>query len=162
MIRRPPRSTLFPYTTLFRSGDVAVSHGLKIRVRAARPRHPAAADPEDFAAPGIFHRRDLFVEDATAEVRDFHALHLIAGDRRQVDVEQGLAWKILDADDARDEPLEPGAMTLEMLDVEAAVRNRDAGHAGGQAFHGRGDGARIEDVFAHVRAVIDADRKSVV
>src|SRR3712207_9341983 len=24
MIRRPPRSTLFPYTTLFRSGDVEV------------------------------------------------------------------------------------------------------------------------------------------
>src|SRR3712207_9321275 len=24
MIRRPPRSTLFPYTTLFRSGDVVV------------------------------------------------------------------------------------------------------------------------------------------
>src|SRR5258705_5333482 len=24
MIRRPPRSTLFPYTTLFRSGDVPV------------------------------------------------------------------------------------------------------------------------------------------
>src|SRR5687768_17760443 len=23
MIRRPPRSTLFPYTTLFRSGDIA-------------------------------------------------------------------------------------------------------------------------------------------
>src|SRR5256885_5218817 len=26
MIRRPPRSTLFPYTTLFRSGDPAVTH----------------------------------------------------------------------------------------------------------------------------------------
>src|SRR5690242_20976413 len=26
MIRRPPRSTLFPYTTLFRSGDIA-EHG---------------------------------------------------------------------------------------------------------------------------------------
>src|SRR2546421_3781987 len=25
MIRRPPRSTLFPYTTLFRSGECAVS-----------------------------------------------------------------------------------------------------------------------------------------
>src|SRR3712207_9259685 len=25
MIRRPPRSTLFPYTTLFRSGEVEVS-----------------------------------------------------------------------------------------------------------------------------------------
>src|SRR2546422_1309873 len=27
MIRRPPRSTLFPYTTLFRSGSVARSPG---------------------------------------------------------------------------------------------------------------------------------------
>src|SRR2546426_8940844 len=27
MIRRPPRSTLFPYTTLFRSGDGAAVHG---------------------------------------------------------------------------------------------------------------------------------------
>src|SRR3712207_7399291 len=26
MIRRPPRSTLFPYTTLFRSGPVDVAH----------------------------------------------------------------------------------------------------------------------------------------
>src|SRR3712207_8073004 len=26
MIRRPPRSTLFPYTTLFRSGDKAGQH----------------------------------------------------------------------------------------------------------------------------------------
>src|SRR5258707_11403733 len=32
MIRRPPRSTLFPYTTLFRSDDLAtVSKALKIR-----------------------------------------------------------------------------------------------------------------------------------
>src|SRR2546425_1428777 len=27
MIRRPPRSTLFPYTTLFRSGQTGVSSG---------------------------------------------------------------------------------------------------------------------------------------
>src|SRR3712207_7513617 len=27
MIRRPPRSTLFPYTTLFRSGVVLAGHG---------------------------------------------------------------------------------------------------------------------------------------
>src|SRR5260370_10688178 len=32
MIRRPPRSTLFPYTTLFRSGISRRSH----RIRAAR------------------------------------------------------------------------------------------------------------------------------
>src|SRR2546430_6006479 len=28
MIRRPPRSTLFPYTTLFRSNEVSVREGL--------------------------------------------------------------------------------------------------------------------------------------
>src|SRR5437762_8028089 len=27
MLRRPPRSTLFPYTTLFRSGDIALENG---------------------------------------------------------------------------------------------------------------------------------------
>src|SRR2546430_6142044 len=31
MIRRPPRSTLFPYTTLFRSGNV--EHGTEIEVK---------------------------------------------------------------------------------------------------------------------------------
>src|SRR5258707_1395386 len=29
MIRRPPRSTLFPYTTLFRSGQKAASGGIQ-------------------------------------------------------------------------------------------------------------------------------------
>src|SRR3712207_8618507 len=48
MIRRPPRSTLFPYTTLFRSHDHAdhVEGLLGLRERLARPpvaagRHPA-------------------------------------------------------------------------------------------------------------------------
>src|SRR2546430_4870501 len=34
MIRRPPRSTLFPYTTLFRSRDLTCLHG---RGRSAEP-----------------------------------------------------------------------------------------------------------------------------
>src|SRR3712207_8954738 len=47
MIRRPPRSTLFPYTTLFRSEEVSVEPRVKIcpgqhhvvaRVRAAAAR----------------------------------------------------------------------------------------------------------------------------
>src|SRR2546426_7321157 len=39
MIRRPPRSTLFPYTTLFRS--IALRHGAAVdpRERAAHARH---------------------------------------------------------------------------------------------------------------------------
>src|SRR3712207_7581734 len=49
MIRRPPRSTLFPYTTLFRSvhgvrgGDLPDPGGLQPAVRRAVP-HPPAGD----------------------------------------------------------------------------------------------------------------------
>src|SRR2546429_6347927 len=48
MIRRPPRSTLFPYTTLFRSRrSVSPSQGLRLsenpRARSAGPGHRTAA-----------------------------------------------------------------------------------------------------------------------
>src|SRR3712207_7182568 len=42
MIRRPPRSTLFPYTTLFRS--LAHEEPLAAVDAARRPRHERAAD----------------------------------------------------------------------------------------------------------------------
>src|SRR2546430_8625794 len=55
MIRRPPRSTLFPYTTLFRSG-----HGQKVG--------PAAAlGPEQLALTCA--EAVLLVHDREAEVR---------------------------------------------------------------------------------------------
>src|SRR5438034_7418558 len=41
MIRRPPRSTLFPYTTLFRSPRVP-----QRRSSARRARSPASSSPE--------------------------------------------------------------------------------------------------------------------
>src|SRR3712207_9016122 len=37
MIRRPPRSTLFPYTTLFRSSSVLLSFAAVTRTRWKRP-----------------------------------------------------------------------------------------------------------------------------
>src|SRR3712207_6955483 len=42
MIRRPPRSTLFPYTTLFRSVDVGAQQvaAAGLSVRAVRPGRP--------------------------------------------------------------------------------------------------------------------------
>src|SRR2546422_3039541 len=43
MIRRPPRSTLFPYTTLFRSRD----RGGAEEVRGPRPRDGHSGGPED-------------------------------------------------------------------------------------------------------------------
>src|SRR2546425_7852238 len=42
MIRRPPRSTLFPYTTLFRSSSVSIARRARPRARRAR-RSPRAA-----------------------------------------------------------------------------------------------------------------------
>src|SRR5476649_2120467 len=54
MIRRPPRSTLFPYTTLFRSLPAHALLQLRERVAAVRPRR--LLGPEDAAqelAPGL-------------------------------------------------------------------------------------------------------------
>src|SRR2546429_6728881 len=46
MIRRPPRSTLFPYTTLFRSRFCRTPRG---RIRGSWPRRSASI-PESFPA----------------------------------------------------------------------------------------------------------------
>src|SRR2546425_2856891 len=43
MIRRPPRSTLFPYTTLFRSAAVTEAGGAGLHGRAANGREPSRA-----------------------------------------------------------------------------------------------------------------------
>src|SRR3712207_8918762 len=54
MIRRPPRSTLFPYTTLFRSREPAVAH-------RSRGDHGLglARDREPDDRPGVSLRRCL-------------------------------------------------------------------------------------------------------
>src|SRR3712207_8385038 len=64
MIRRPPRSTLFPYTTLFRSA------------RAGGPVVPAAAD--DGALPGRVRRR-------VGRLRGGRARHSVVGRTRAGD-----------------------------------------------------------------------------
>src|SRR2546425_10847985 len=61
MIRRPPRSTLFPYTTLFRShgrGDAGTEAACGcLRYRARRPPHPARAQDVAPAHRTPDHRR---------------------------------------------------------------------------------------------------------
>src|SRR3712207_8361746 len=57
MIRRPPRSTLFPYTTLFRScrqEGVPLLHLQARPIRSAR-RRVARGDDGDGASPGGHH-----------------------------------------------------------------------------------------------------------
>src|SRR5437667_6382136 len=56
MIRRPPRSTLFPYTTLFRSAD-------------RRTRNFFAGPGGDGHRAGPFHRRS---EEHTSELQSHH------------------------------------------------------------------------------------------
>src|SRR3712207_7290094 len=68
MIRRPPRSTLFPYTTLFRSAragpgrDRAADHPPRLSGRAAAGGVPAAAG----AVRGRLDRRS---EEHTSELQ---------------------------------------------------------------------------------------------
>src|SRR2546422_7513821 len=90
MIRRPPRSTLFPYTTLFRSADRAptgipgdghrTAHGLEGEVErrpvAVRPLLPVGGDGADddplIESPELRVRRS---EEHTSELQS--RLHLV-------------------------------------------------------------------------------------
>src|SRR2546427_9659852 len=80
MIRRPPRSTLFPYTTLFRSsqsestwfapfvngyGDAGALVGRRVPVHAAGQVHRDAARP-----PALLRRAEL--ERSVAEIGRAH------------------------------------------------------------------------------------------
>src|SRR2546422_4854251 len=70
MIRRPPRSTLFPYTTLFRS-HLFLPHGRWLstaRLRLDPPVHVALEDIER-------HRAILRSEEHTSELQS--RLHLV-------------------------------------------------------------------------------------
>src|SRR2546430_8776866 len=78
MIRRPPRSTLFPYTTLFRSRGVLQRHdrgkpGDLARGRAAgrgwvrlHPGQERRGAAEDSSGGALYHRRS---EEHTSELQ---------------------------------------------------------------------------------------------
>src|SRR2546430_15268583 len=73
MIRRPPRSTLFPYTTLFRS-LVMMHHPVGVQRPAPRhdPRHPAEREPHVFAQDAAMDRdvvHPLRSEEHTSELQ---------------------------------------------------------------------------------------------
>src|SRR3989449_9829943 len=80
MIRRPPRSTLFPYTTLFRSRQAAL-HAADLRRRragrdaggAARVRSARAGEPGEGGAgarvPGVGGKVERGTRNAEREIR---------------------------------------------------------------------------------------------
>src|SRR2546421_908458 len=59
MIRRPPRSTLFPYTTLFRSGRHAQSQARHERVEATQLGGGSAAGRSEEHTSELQSRSDL-------------------------------------------------------------------------------------------------------
>src|SRR2546422_8128108 len=67
MIRRPPRSTLFPYTTLFRSEQERERHTDRRRQRHAGERDPQARPQRaPLARPGD-ERRDRAAPDRVGD-----------------------------------------------------------------------------------------------
>src|SRR3712207_8519962 len=76
MIRRPPRSTLFPYTTLFRSGpDEADALGVGVDVgRILRGEDRAAvAQVKDVVADGLRGRDDRPRDRKSTRLNSSHA-----------------------------------------------------------------------------------------
>src|SRR5689334_24710708 len=68
MIRRPPRSTLFPYTTLFRSSCPAVG-----AIEAGRGKGREARQEDDEEGQGRRRRRSGRSEEHTSELQSqFH------------------------------------------------------------------------------------------
>src|SRR3712207_8620339 len=93
MIRRPPRSTLFPYTTLFRSGDGgsrgaggprllrprAAAGGDRRRQRAGRPRRVwagAAADRSEEHTSELQSRQYLVCRLLLEKKKNYELLFL--------------------------------------------------------------------------------------
>src|SRR2546422_9023249 len=74
MIRRPPRSTLFPYTTLFRSALEQGNCGLQLVLALALHTHLLALDLRlDFQLPVLDDPRDLLrllAREAVLDLRD--------------------------------------------------------------------------------------------
>src|SRR3712207_7999209 len=75
MIRRPPRSTLFPYTTLFRSSPGANSDA------ALADGRPVGEHPREAFVETVFHRlRTRFLLAILAG--DVHAARAVIEDRK--------------------------------------------------------------------------------
>src|SRR2546430_8702361 len=73
MIRRPPRSTLFPYTTLFRSLGKLLARFLPQSLRPLRQHGPGSLEERAHFVPGHLLReqggRQLRSEEHTSELQ---------------------------------------------------------------------------------------------
>src|SRR2546425_9377191 len=70
MIRRPPRSTLFPYTTLFRSLEVIIKE-IAVRFRRPFPIPDSVPTPRNLRYRAAIHRLNDLIrsEEHTSELQ---------------------------------------------------------------------------------------------
>src|SRR5256885_15059186 len=77
MIRRPPRSTLFPYTTLFRSGPEVIAEGLRcLHAIAELFGHEFELTPLPFGGAAIDSHADPLPERTLSACRAADAVLL--------------------------------------------------------------------------------------
>src|SRR2546425_8205610 len=93
MIRRPPRSTLFPYTTLFRSNQAGQS-ALAGPARADNGHHLAFPDPQIDVAQerDAIHvvEIDLFDSDFVLERRQLDSVRFFRNVLRDLEITEDL------------------------------------------------------------------------
>src|SRR5258705_1726991 len=88
MIRRPPRSTLFPYTTLFRSRHrIHVQAALALRAGAAEPLGVLHDHAPRLARPDRIEPRLVRSEEHTSELQSLRHLvcRLLLGKKKKKD-----------------------------------------------------------------------------
>src|SRR2546427_7695733 len=75
MIRRPPRSTLFPYTTLFRSSDERLPdlERIGIPVLALAPDEERAGEALAAGARGVLFREPRAVDRKSTRLNSSHS-----------------------------------------------------------------------------------------
>src|SRR3712207_9297260 len=82
MIRRPPRSTLFPYTTLFRSAGDAIGIGLA-HLNAGVRQRLARRDDRELRAP--IHLARLFRVEVLHRIEALDLARDLDGERARIE-----------------------------------------------------------------------------
>src|SRR2546426_8180668 len=145
MIRRPPRSTLFPYTTLFRSDEAIAARALGTALDGMPGDRPGGEQVPRIGAPpeGVDQRREgeARVRDAAGD-HDVRALAQRRGDRPGAEIRvggehavpdlvQGAAGvEVLERVAAREQPVQPAQQIVPRhhADAELAREARSEEH----------------------------------
>src|SRR3712207_5614646 len=145
MIRRPPRSTLFPYTTLFRSG-------LLRQERDLVPQRPEREPP--YVLPVYEHAPPLGVVEAGDEARD----RGLAG---PADADEGYPAAGLDVEVHPAQNLSSLVLVGEVHAIEGDVAGKGRGWAGvGRFLDGRLGLEELDDPLAGDQGLSDLVRLS--